>query len=205
MPIKGEVIRKGRGHDIGAIAVKLIAKTSEESQRVGLIVHARPTVEQLVSSAPKYNAGVTAQSGDHRCCLTLQHAEVAVGIGIIVAGKHKLLPYHDSLSVTDLVKFLLAEGCSAPQTEDIHVRILGKLTKLLIGIGGDPSPENIRVNEIGSLHKYPSAVQLQRKGCRIAGLGKPLGSFAPGLRRSLTRRKPSVPLFLQFAFSTSQR
>ena len=86
------------------LAVVFVAKLIEKPKRQGLIRHTRPTVEQLVTAAPKGKAGVRAQRKDNGDCLLFEHIQVMFFIGITVAGKHKFLPAEDSVTVAKIVK-----------------------------------------------------------------------------------------------------
>ena len=163
---------QGRGHDIRTLKVELIAELVEQTQRMGLVIHARPVVEQLVAAAPHDDRRMTAQFLDGGSCFLLENIEVVRCADIVVAGEDKFLPDHDTHLVAVFVECLFLEAGTAPQTEDVHVGFLCRDQLLIVALVGDASEEQLRIDPVGALCKNAAAVEFNGDRHGIATLGE---------------------------------
>lgn len=79
---------------------------------------------------------------------------------IHAAGKHKVLPNHNSMLITQIIEDIVLIDTSAPDTQHIHVYTGGIENRPFIILGSDARQEVIRRDVIGSFGKNRTPVQL---------------------------------------------
>ena len=124
-----------------------------------LVVHARPGVEQFVSSAQQGQAGMRKETVQTGMRLFFQYGQIFGRSRIVVACQHEFLPDHDAVSVAQGIKGVFAQSGSAPHAEYVHVGLVCQTDQRLIDGFGIVAPEQFGIHEIGPFGGNRTAVE----------------------------------------------
>lgn len=114
---------------------------------------AQPGILAFIISTPQSNASMIAQTFHIVHRLLMDIIEQGAFCRIHAAGKHKVLPNHNSMLITQIIEDIVLIDTSAPDTQHIHVYTGGIENRPFIILGSDARQEVIRRDVIGSFGK----------------------------------------------------
>ena len=84
-----------------------------------------------------------------------------VVFGYIGAGKHKILPHHDTVTIANIVKNVLFVQSATPHTQHIEVSLGGLPDQSLIFFRSNTADKTLGRHPVTPLDKHVFAVDLQ--------------------------------------------
>ena len=121
---------------------------------------AQPGILAFIISTPQSNASMIAQTFHIVHRLLMDIIEQGAFCWIHAAGKHKVLPNHNSMLITQIIEDIVLIDTSTPDAQHIHVYTGGIENRPFIILGSDARQEVIRRDVIGSFGKNRTPVQL---------------------------------------------